>query len=360
MLRRVVLRDELPQHTFKIRPVRAGELSPEVLESFRRHIAERLDPSPRGLQTVVGDRRVRAMLNKVILRPASETFHEFLVVVLKQTFGTQWYKRQLATPVQQRHVVMRWIFAWHELAKQAAPPDREPGQRFGVAPTGEVFALLILADDLYRLQLVRRLPPDLVRRLQSRDSYQGARYEVAVASVFVRAGCQVDWIPATSSGKTCELTASFSGGRTVAVEAKSRHREGVLHQRGVVPSEWRTELDDLYRKALHKDPQGHPLVVFLDVNRPHEPRLPAGEKLWQKDIFAMFERRQDNTRDNPARESLLVMTNWSWHLDGGARATPGEYLFALPTWTKQRIADRAVLDRLVARLNAYGAIPTDE
>jgi hypothetical protein len=255
---------------------------------------------------------------------------------------------------------MRWIFAWHELGKAAAPPDRKPGQRYGVAPTGECLALLILADDLYRLQLVRRLPADLVKRLQNRDSYQGARYEVAVASVFVRAGCEVDWIPATSSRKTCEFTAAFSRGRKVAVEAKSRHREGVLHQRGMVPSEWKTELDDLYRKALHKDPQGHPLVVFLDVNRPHEPRLPAGEKLWQKDIFAMFERRQDNTPVNPARESLLVMTNWSWHLDGSAGAKPGEHLFALPTWSKHGIADRAVLDRLVARINDYGAIPTDE
>lgn len=300
------------------------------------------------------------MLNRVILRPASETFHEFLVAMLKETFGAQWYNKQLATPIEQRHAVMRWVFAWHELARQAAPPDRKPGEPVGVSPTGEALALLVLADDIYRLQLVRGLPWGLVKRLRDRDSYQGARYEVAVASVFVRAGCEVTWIPATSSRKTCEFTASFSGGRTVAVEAKSRHREGVLHQPGSVPSEWKTELDDLYRKALRKDPQGHPLVVFLDVNRPHEPRLPTGEKQWQKDIFAMFERRQDNTPSNPARESLLVMTNWSWHLDGGAPAKPGEYLFALPTWSKHGIADRAVLDRLVARLNAYGALPGDE
>jgi hypothetical protein len=54
-------------------------------------------PPPRGgpptIQAILNDKRFVAILNKLIIRPATETFHEFLVEVpLKETFGEVWYK----------------------------------------------------------------------------------------------------------------------------------------------------------------------------------------------------------------------------------------------------------------------------
>ena len=313
---------------------------------------------------LAGEHRFRVVRNRIFARPAAESFHEFLVFWLKCTFGDSWHrKHRLAQPAD-RHVVMRWILAWHELALRTLPLDHRAGEVRAAVPTGEVLALLVLADDLYRLHLADALPPDLVVRLRDAGKYQGARYEVAVAAVFVRAGCSVNWTTAANH-LTCEFTAKFDSGEVVAVEAKSRHREGVLHQRGAAPADWSADVDNLYRKAQRKDPDGHPLVVFLDVNRPHEPgAMQVGQKQWHKDIGAMFRsrlrRKPENTPESPMAVSLVVVTNWSWHLEGSAHATEGEFLAIEPEWPARRVPARVVQGELLNALTFYGVLPANE
>ena len=132
------------------------------------------------------------------------------------------------------------------------------------------------------------------------------------------------------------------------MEAKSRRRPGTLNEPGKPPVDWKTDVRNLYKKALQKDSGGHPLVILVDVNRPFEPGMPPGQKAWQKDVFEMFERLPENAPHNPACEALLVLTNFAWHHDRDGIAGPGEYMFALPSWSRRGIADRRVVEQLVA------------
>ena len=342
---------EIPERRYRVERLEPQEVPVEVRLSIQRHMAARMAPHPRGHQIVIGEHRIRAFQNRVLARPIHETFHEFLIVLLKHTLGERWIRKQSSAQEQHQHAVMRWIMLWHQAALAALPEDGPPGKRVAIVPTGEVLALMVLADDLYRLQLVRKLPEQLLHRLRDRKYYQGARYEVAVASMFVRAGCDVRWIR-TTSRRTCDFLATLRSGVVIAVEAKSRHRDGVLHERGAQHDHWTTELESLYHKGLRKDPEGHPLVVFLDVNRP----LTVADSMreWEHDVVAMLMRRKA-----PTRESILAATNWSWHLDGSSEARPGEYLLTAPNPSTHPVAAGDLGDIRHA-MHRYGESPTDE
>ncbi len=110
-----------------------------------------------------------------------------------------------------------------------------------------------------------------MRRLQHKDQFQGARHEAFVAATCIRAGYDIDYED-ESDGTTrhVEFTATHRAtGQKVSVEAKSRHRPGVLGREGTSVG---SELVDagiqrLIADALRK-PASEPLVIFLDLNLP--------------------------------------------------------------------------------------------
>jgi hypothetical protein len=97
-------------------------------------------PTPRGgsptIQTLWKDKRAVAIWNKITLRPATETFHEFLVEVpLKGTFGEDWYKREMAKPVEaDRHIIVRWLKGYREQQAKHVPANHVAGARFVSTP----------------------------------------------------------------------------------------------------------------------------------------------------------------------------------------------------------------------------------
>jgi hypothetical protein len=96
-------------------------------------------------------------------------------------------------------------------------------------------------------------------------------------------------------------------GEEAAVETKSRHRPGVLHQPGTLPpaEKLRADVDRLYREALRQDPRDRPFVIFLDVNLP--PNTDPGEVAkWQREIVHHW-------KNNEQQIALLGFTNFAWH-----------------------------------------------
>ena len=62
------------------------------------------------------------------------------------------------------------------------------------------------------------------KRLGKREQFQGARYEIAVAAIFVRAGYKIEWLT-DASRRLPEFIARRDGSDVeIAVEAKSRPR----------------------------------------------------------------------------------------------------------------------------------------
>jgi hypothetical protein len=111
--------------------------------------------------------------------------------------------------------------------------------------------------------------------------FQGARYEILVASLFARCGFQIGFI-GDPSKRNAEFIAS-KGTEKIAVEAKSRHRAGVLHERGEFADQAPAEIKRLYESALGQNPNTVPFVIFIDVNLPLTPEVRVEDKEWIKE-----------------------------------------------------------------------------
>ena len=110
-------------------------------------------------------------------------------------------------------------------------------------------------------------------------SYQGARYEVAVAAIFARLDCSIRWLdtdPSLRTVKHVEFEATHRPtGQEFAVEAKSRRRDGVLNHPGTPDPDDPLRSDAravrrLFMDAADKAPKDQPYFIFIDINAPRE------------------------------------------------------------------------------------------
>jgi hypothetical protein len=171
--------------------------------------------------------RIRALGSTIYARPPAETFHEFLFNLVKWTLGQGWFMGQLAHPLEQRLQVMRWFHALGEHHQRFVGDARFMRDGiFEVPSIGAAQALLTLGYDVFHVLHRGELPKKLLKRLRQVGNFQSARYELAAAAIFVRAGFEIKFIERKAE-KHVEFIATDLGTRTrIAVEAKSRHRPG--------------------------------------------------------------------------------------------------------------------------------------
>jgi hypothetical protein len=84
-------------------------------------------------------------------------------------------------------------------------------------------------------------------RLRDLEQFQRARYEILIASLFVRCAFAIEFVN-NSSKRNPEFFAQKDGER-LAVEAKSGHRAGVLNRRGQFDKDDTAEIKRLYEDA---------------------------------------------------------------------------------------------------------------
>ncbi len=114
------------------------------------------------------------------------------------------------------------------------------------------------------------------------------------------------------------------GNERIAVEAKSRHRAGVLNERGAFREDARAEIRRLYESAVPVRTPGTCLfLIFIDVNLPLTPDVPPVEKDWIREAMEMFEHRHLEGLQNPTSHRL-ILTNFGWHFERGEGAPAGE------------------------------------
>jgi hypothetical protein len=306
---------------------------------------------------------VRAVGSQIVVRPPEETKHEFFEHVLANTLGNEWKQAQDKLPPEERHPIVGWVDAWDEMRRDggARALDRreeQPGVYSSTA-TGDLATLIALAFDLYTLRHAMVLRPEdpIVKRLGNRTQFQGARYEIAVAAIFVRAGYQVEWISDTSR-KLPEFVARRDGRRVeIAVEAKSRPRPGLLGTPGDRPdeAELKADLSRLLRDALVKETDGGPFVIFLDLN------LPLGqERTFQEWVEKLHDEvlawTGESSAARPDPYSAVVFTNFSWHWDGDKPTGGAERFLVLPLYPSVPLPSGEA-DRLYEAINLYGSVP---
>lgn len=280
--------------------------SPEEAASILQHVRrmrqeaeEAKYEAPPYREVDLGGQKIRFVGKGIYPERQSGQLCESIVRHFKsQVLGEKWLEDEARKPAGQQHIVMRWLAGWDELLQRAVREEGKPGERIYVPLTGETQELIALADDACRiLQKENRFPKKLRERLLNRRQFQGVRYEVAVAATFIRCNFDVEWIndktgPANKAGKRCEFNAvQRVTGEAVAVEAKSRHRRGTLHEEGVAtdPAGLLAEVDGLYKKAVEKNPGDMPFAIFIDVNLPHQPGHLGLDKTWAAEIRETLE-----------------------------------------------------------------------
>jgi hypothetical protein len=306
-------------------------------------------------------RRTRAVGNRLHFRPPNETKHEFYVVVLVQALGERWGGQQRALEPGKRHVIAQWLGALSDVQKGTSAIDKrqEVEGIYTATATGDLWPLICLAYDVYTLLHnghVSDTDP-IFKRLGHPDQFQGARYELAVAAVFARAGFTIAWITETDRRLPEFIALNPASGTEIAVEAKSRHRPGVLGRTGEAPAVDAVKVDvrNLMDAALEKEIDGRPFVVCIDLNLPE-----TGERSvqdWMRELHdAALEHLGPASEENPDPFSAVFFTNYSWHWAGDKAAGQASSFVVVPNHTASPLSDdeRALLTEALFQ---YGNVP---
>jgi len=192
-----------------------------------------------------------AVKNRLLYSKQWKTFHDFLIDYLTDALGSEWGNAELSKPLDQRHPILVW---YHKVCEQQRLFIKEPGKVVSARMTGAVSAYLHLAYDLYALDHNAELQAKLIDRLRNKEHFPGARYEVQVAAMLVRAGFTLAFENEDDRRTShCEFTATNTNtGKQFSVEAK-RAESGRVNR----------QLVRALRKAAN-----HTRIVFIDLNTP--------------------------------------------------------------------------------------------
>jgi hypothetical protein len=193
-------------------------------------------------------------------------FTDFLRDYVPMVFGDEWCKAELAKPLAEWHPVTQW--RTQGAVYMNAQPPQPDGSR--VAPfSGALAAYTCFAYDLYIVDNNGELDDVLVQRLKNPEHFQGARHELFAEATCLRAGCKVQRENEKDGGsRHAEFTVRHvATGQLLSVEAKSKHRAGVLGRPGKAAEKPDLRFGELINDAVAKNCP-HPLVIFLDTNLP--------------------------------------------------------------------------------------------
>ncbi len=278
--------------------------------------------------------------------PPLQTFHEFLFSVLQSTLGEEWRAEQAER--DDRHFVLRCFDEYYAWLEERAETNDPANGIWATVPNGWAQYLRSLAWDVATLTHAcpGELPDDLVDRLRASVAFQSARYEIAVAAIFARLDCEIEFLdadPDLKGQKRAEFIATHRPtGHRIAVEAKSRRRQGVINEPGKHNEDEPLRGDAravrrLFVKALDKEITDLPFLIFIDINAPVDPTARGFDRGWRKGIKDWMDRFDPPTPDRPERYNGLYVTNFSPHYDGDDLASSGEWLCVLPVYVENQL-----------------------
>lgn len=289
----------------------------QELLSYRERRARHLETRGRVREPIHLDHRDQKLVvagrEVFISKPGRQwrTFHDFLTYYGRTKLGADWWAAETNRAEQDRHPLFALHSALQSLHFDSSHRDGDV-EIFEATWNGGSAAFLTFAHDLYTVADNAEIQEVLLERLRLARSYQGARHELLAAATMIRAGFRIAFEDESDgSQKHPEFIAEHKGtGVRVAVEAKSRHRPGVLGFAGQPRVDADANMKGLFLKALDKEPQ-LPFVVFLDVNLPAMPsllgtNLPAWIVGWEEELDSL--RAEDWSRFN-----VVVCTSIPFH-----------------------------------------------
>lgn len=217
-------------------------------------------------------------------------FTDFLTNYIRLKIGTEWGNQEIAKDLEERHQVLKWYDSMcHFQAKQKPQEDGT----YKTTANGSMLSWYRLAYDLYLIKHNSILQEKILNRLKNRQQFQGARFELCAAASMIVSGFEINFEDEDdTSRKHAEFLAKDNTGLEIAVEAKSRHRDGILEYRSSPrrsgnPHPLKVAVKGLIRKALDKK-QEYPYFIFIDVNLPYREENPHSD-LWFEEMAKTVE-----------------------------------------------------------------------
>lgn len=300
-----------------------------------------------------------AIRNRLSYSEAWKFIPDFLLDYVPHVFGKDWWDAEVAKPEGERHQVFQWRVGCLR-HKQAGVND---GEKRIVMPDGMTGAYLSFAFNLFAIEDNSRLDDLLLHRLKHPEQFQGALHEIFAEATCLRAGFTIEKEDERDpSTRHAEFTATHKiTGERFSVEAKSKHRPGVLGQAGVAqPHEkLRLTFGRLINDAAAKNPK-HPLVIFLDTNLPfrsahhvygNDPAVPSR-------YIAELCKRIRNEHGGQYPFVMLALTNIPHHYAAAHETDPPKHIHSMMTEHPATSKGQA-LTALYNAVPLYGNIPNE-
>lgn len=285
------------------------------------------------------------------------TFTDFLNEYIMTTLGKDWGNAEIKKPESERHPIIKW---YQEMCKIQKTQQRKSDGLYSIVPTGAIAAYINVAYDLFVLADNLKLQQKVVKRLKNSNQFQGARHELFVAACCIRAGYEINYEDESDrSSKHPEFVARHKrSDQVIAVEAKSRHRAGVLGQPGSSGEEksMKADVGKLLSKAVAKEPP-HPYVIFIDLNLPPS-HGEISERL-QKELLETVERIAQINGSPPAPFNLVVYTNHPHHYGNSTSPDPAKLTLSVFSQNPAHHAqDNASIGAIHQAALQYGNVPS--
>jgi hypothetical protein len=278
------------------------------------------------ITTEHNDWRFVAVGNELHYSPAPKTkfFTDFLGNYLGGLLKTQLGDEELKKPFDERHQIAKWYDAL--CRNQRLMAKEQNGAYYTDQPWGAMKCWYQLAYDLYLIKHNATLQAKVIERLTHKDQFQGARFELCAAASMVVAGFNINY---EDESDTTRKHAEFIATRnslSIAVEAKSRHRQGVLGfgRTGDTPIE-KINAEGLIRDALSKQPDA-PYIVFIDVNMPGMSQEELSEARWLDELSRTVRTLEAEWEPGTFPANVVIFYNDPHHY------SPDEFMPQFPNW----------------------------
>jgi hypothetical protein len=289
-------------------------------------------------------------------------FYDFLRDYVPIVFGGEWVNSENTASEERRHLVTQWrVESTQYMYSQPLQPD---GSR-KAPPSGAMAALMAFSYDLYIVADNGGLDDALLHRLKNREHFQGARHELFAEATCLRAGFSIEHEnEKDGTRRHAEFIARHKAtGQLLSVEAKSKHRAGVLAVPGDRESQDRPSLrfGTLINDAVRKAPP-HPLVIFLDTNLHSR----AADRLYSRQPDNSPSRLMNSLLERVTREhggndpyAMVVFTNHPHHYAAKDELDPQKHLACVVPLAPPVEVNQQALTSLYQAASIYGNIPNE-
>jgi len=232
-----------------------------------------------------------------------------------------------------------------------------------VLANGITRAYLILAYELFVLDMHDALQKEVIRRLKLRANFQGALHELFVASTMIKAGFELAFEDEKDRfQKHVEFRATHNfTGQEIGVEAKSKHRSNALGFESQATTRKNDTLNvkHLLIKAFKK--QGDFIyAIFIDVNLPYsnQDRLWITQRPWTNEISDTLDDIQKELKYDREPFNIIIVSNHPHHYNTtNSPDTPSEMFSVISKKPKIPCTNNSILEAIHDAANTYGRVP---